>query len=79
VTADCHAYNCRRDIVLLPSGKKSARFYSHNDDESGVMWQISKPALNLKKRKFTRSEEQANKMVSQVQPLGCSKKRFDGC
>jgi hypothetical protein len=28
---------------------------------------------------FTRSEEQANKIVSQLQPLGCSKKRFDGC
>jgi hypothetical protein len=47
--ADCYAYNCRVDIVLLPSGKKSAQFYPHNADGSGVMWQISKPALNSNK------------------------------
>ena len=28
---------------------------------------------------FTRSEQIANKMVSQLQPLGCRKKRLDGC
>ena len=47
--ADCYAYNCRVDIVLLPPGKKSAQFYPHNADDSGVMWQISNPALNLTK------------------------------
>jgi hypothetical protein len=49
VTADCYAYNCRAVIVLLSSGKKSAQFYPHSADRSGTMWQISKPALNLKK------------------------------
>ena len=43
--ADCYAYNCRVDIVLLPPGKKSAQFYPHNADDSGIMWQIPKPAL----------------------------------
>jgi hypothetical protein len=42
-------YNCRVDIVLLPPGKKSPQFYPHNADDSGVMWQISNPALNLTK------------------------------
>ncbi|MGA9999967.1 MAG: OmpA family protein, partial [Candidatus Acidiferrales bacterium] len=45
VTGDWYAYNRRADIVLLPSGKKSAQFYPHNADDSGVMWQIPKPAL----------------------------------
>jgi hypothetical protein len=44
---DWLAYNRRADIVLLPSGKKSAQFYPHNADDSGIMWQIPKP--NLKK------------------------------
>jgi OmpA family/PEGA domain len=39
------AYNRRADIVLLPSGKKSAQFYPHNADDSGIMWQIPKPPL----------------------------------
>jgi hypothetical protein len=42
---DWLAYNRRADIVLLPSGKKSAQFYPHNADDSGIMWQIPKPAL----------------------------------
>jgi hypothetical protein len=45
VTGDWFAYNRRADIVLLPSGKKSAQFYPHNADDSGIMWQIPKPAL----------------------------------
>ncbi len=42
---DWLAYNRRADIVLLPSGKKSAQFYPHNADDSGIMWQIPKPQL----------------------------------
>jgi len=42
---DWLAYNRRADIVLLPSGTKSAQFYPHNADDSGVMWQIPKPPL----------------------------------
>ena len=45
VTGDWFAYNRRADIVLLPSGKKSAQFYPHNADDSGIMWQIPKPGL----------------------------------
>src|SRR5215472_1183574 len=45
VTGDWYAYNRRADVVLLPSGKKSAQFYPHNADDSGIMWQIPKPAL----------------------------------
>jgi hypothetical protein len=44
-TGDWYAYNRRADIVLLPSGKKSSQFYPHNADDSGIMWQIPKPAL----------------------------------
>jgi len=40
-----YAYNRRADIILLPSGKKSAQFYPNNADDSGVIWQIPKPAL----------------------------------
>jgi len=42
---DWLAYNRRADIVLLPSGKKSAQFYPHNADDSGIMWQMPKPQL----------------------------------
>jgi hypothetical protein len=42
---DWLAYNRRADIVLLPSGKKSAQFYPHNADDSGIIWQIPKPQL----------------------------------
>ena len=45
VTGNWFAYNRRADIVLLPSGKKSAQFYPHNADDSGIMWQIPKPGL----------------------------------
>ncbi len=45
VTGNWYAYNRRADIVLLPSGKKSSQFYPHNADDSGIMWQIPKPAL----------------------------------
>src|SRR6202050_1593578 len=40
-----YAYNRRADIILLPSGKKSAQFYPNNADDSGIIWQIPKPAL----------------------------------
>jgi hypothetical protein len=43
--ADWLAYNRRADIVLLPSGKKSAQFFPHSADDSGVIWQVPKPAL----------------------------------
>jgi hypothetical protein len=45
ITGDYYAYNRRADIVLLPSGKKSAQFYPNNADDAGVLWQIPKPAL----------------------------------
>jgi hypothetical protein len=44
-TGDFFAYNRRADIVLLPSGKKSAQFYPNNADDAGILWQIPKPAL----------------------------------
>ena len=31
--------------MLLPSGKKSTQFYPNNADDSGIIWQIPKPAL----------------------------------
>ena len=43
--ADWLAYNRRADIVLLPSGKKSAQFFPHNADDSSLIWQMPKPAL----------------------------------
>jgi len=39
------AYNRRADIVLLPSGKKSAQFYPNNADDAGLLWQRPKPPL----------------------------------
>jgi hypothetical protein len=44
-TGTWFAYNRRADIVLLPSGKKSAQFYPNNADDSGIIWQIPKPQL----------------------------------
>ncbi|MFZ3216614.1 MAG: OmpA family protein [Candidatus Acidiferrales bacterium] len=44
-TGTWYAYNRRADIVLLPSGKKSAQFYPNNADDSEILWQIPKPAL----------------------------------
>jgi len=44
-TGDWYAYNRRADIVLLPSGKKSTQYFPHNADDSGLIWQIPKPAL----------------------------------
>jgi OmpA family/PEGA domain len=43
--ADWLAYNRRADIVLLPSGKKSAQYFPHSADDSGLIWQVPKPAL----------------------------------
>ena len=45
VEGDWFAYNRRADIVLLPSGKKSAQYFPHNADDSGIIWQVPKPAL----------------------------------
>jgi OmpA family/PEGA domain len=42
---DWLAYNRRADIVLLPSGKKSAQFFPHHADDSQIIWQVPKPAL----------------------------------
>lgn len=39
------SYNRRADIVLLPSGKKSAQFFPHSADDSGLIWQLPKPRL----------------------------------
>ncbi len=43
--ADWLAYNRRADIVLLPSGKKSAQFFPHGADDSGIIWQVARPSL----------------------------------
>ncbi|HEY4709485.1 MAG TPA: OmpA family protein [Candidatus Acidoferrales bacterium] len=43
--ADWLAYNRRADIVLLPSGKKSAQFFPHTADDSKLIWQVPKPPL----------------------------------
>jgi hypothetical protein len=43
--ADWLAYNRRADIILLPSGKKSAQFFPHNADDAKLIWQMPKPAL----------------------------------
>ncbi|MGH9691492.1 MAG: OmpA family protein [Candidatus Acidiferrales bacterium] len=43
--ADWLAYNRRADIVLLPSGKKSAQFFPHGADDSGLIWQVARPSL----------------------------------
>jgi outer membrane protein OmpA-like peptidoglycan-associated protein len=42
---DWLAYNRRADIVLLPSGKKSAQFFPHNADDAKLIWQMPKPPL----------------------------------
>lgn len=44
-TGNWYAYNRRADIVLLPSGKKSAQFFPHSADDSELIWQIPKPSL----------------------------------
>jgi hypothetical protein len=43
--SDWLAYNRRADIVLLPSGKKSAQFFPHTADDSKLIWQMPKPPL----------------------------------
>jgi hypothetical protein len=45
VTGTWYAYNRRADIILLPSGKKSTQFFPNGADDSGIIWQIPKPAL----------------------------------
>jgi hypothetical protein len=39
------AYNRRADIVLLPSGKKSAQFFPNSADDAQLIWQRPKPPL----------------------------------
>lgn len=43
--SDWLAYNRRADIILLPSGKKSAQFFPHSADDSKLIWQMPKPPL----------------------------------
>jgi len=43
--ADWLAYNRRADVILLPSGKKSAQYFPHGADDSGLIWQMPKPSL----------------------------------
>jgi hypothetical protein len=45
LTGNWYAYNRRADIILLPSGQKSSMFFPNNADDSGLIWQIPKPAL----------------------------------
>jgi hypothetical protein len=42
--ADWLAYNRRADIILLPSGKKSAQYFPHGADDSGIIWQDAETA-----------------------------------
>ncbi|MBI4467382.1 MAG: OmpA family protein [Acidobacteria bacterium] len=42
--ADWLAHNRRVDIVLRPSGQRSQRYYPHNADDSGILWQVPKPS-----------------------------------
>jgi OmpA family/PEGA domain len=42
---DWLAYNRRADIVLLPSGQKSAQYFPHSADDSGIIWQVPKVPL----------------------------------
>ena len=38
------AHNRRVDVVLQPTGQRSVRYYPHNTDDSGILWQVPKPA-----------------------------------
>jgi len=42
---DWLAYNRRADIILMPSGKKSAQFYPNGADDLKLLWQLPKPSL----------------------------------
>ncbi|HEX4002854.1 MAG TPA: OmpA family protein [Candidatus Acidoferrales bacterium] len=42
---DWLAYNRRADIILMPSGKKSAQFYPNGADDLKLLWQLPKPPL----------------------------------
>jgi len=41
------AYNRRADVVLLPSGQKSAQYYPNDASDVDILWQLAKP--NIKK------------------------------
>jgi len=41
---DWLAHNRRVDVVLQPSGQRSVRYYPHNADDSGILWQVPKPS-----------------------------------
>ncbi|MFZ0038279.1 MAG: OmpA family protein [Candidatus Acidiferrales bacterium] len=42
---DWLAYNRRADIVLLPTGQKSAQYYPHDATDSDTLWQLAKPRV----------------------------------
>jgi outer membrane protein OmpA-like peptidoglycan-associated protein len=44
---DWLAHNRRVDIVLLPSGISSARFYPYNAGDFKILWQAPRPALRV--------------------------------
>lgn len=44
-TGEWYAYNRRADVILMPSGKKSAQYFPHNADDSQIIWQVPKPSL----------------------------------
>ena len=39
------AYNRRADIVLLPSGQKSAQYYPNDASDVDILWQLAKPSV----------------------------------
>jgi outer membrane protein OmpA-like peptidoglycan-associated protein len=47
---DWLAHNRRVDIVLLPSGLSSARFYPYNAGDFKILWQAPKPARQVVER-----------------------------
>ncbi len=42
---DWLSYNRRVDVILLPAGTKSAQFFPHSADDSGLIWMLPKPSL----------------------------------
>ncbi len=47
VRGDWLAHNRRVDVVLRPSDKALLRYYPHNADDSGILWQIPKPSRSV--------------------------------
>ncbi len=44
---DWLAHNRRVDVVLQPTGERSKRYYPHNADDAGILWQVPKPAKKV--------------------------------